>query len=178
MQSIFETYESDSYEKQLQEYISKYLGKHSGRYEIIYDDVYNVYGIRPFTYIPDSEWRFTKQDCEDILKACEKYAKDNGYGYCKPSDFGAVKGKVYQDSSWSQVYANKLSWSGYTRKELMIELLCGDIQLNYEEGLGATCVDYCLASEYCQWAKEHWGVDVSNDTACKDLTAYIFFPCY
>ena len=99
MQSIFETYESDSYEKQLQEYISKYLGKHSGRYEIIYDDVYNVYGIRPFTYIPDSEWRFTKQDCEDILKACEKYAKDNGYGYCKPSDFGAVKGKVYQDSS-------------------------------------------------------------------------------
>ena len=183
MQSIFETYESDSYEKQLQEYISKYLGKHSGRYEIIYDDVYNVYGIRPFTYIPDSEWRFTKQDCEDILKACEKYAKDNGYGYCKPSDFDTVKGKVYQHSSWAQVYANnpsvpKLSWSGYTRKELMIELLCGDIQLNYEEGLGATCVDYCLASEYCQWAKEHWGVDVSNDTACKDLTAYIFFPCY
>ena len=42
MQSIFETYESESYEKQLQEYISKYLGKHSGRYEIIYDDVYNV----------------------------------------------------------------------------------------------------------------------------------------
>ena len=183
MQSIFETYESDSYEKQLQNYISKYLGKHDGRYEIVYDDVYNVYGIQPFTYIPDSEWRFTKQDCEDILKACEKYAKDNGYGYCKPSDFGAVKGKVYQHSSWSQVYANNsgvpnLRWEGYTRKEQMIALLCEHILLNYEEGLGATCVDYCLASEYCQWAKEHWGVDVSNDTACRDLTAYVFFPCY
>lgn len=182
MQSIFETYESDSYEKQLQDYISKYLGKHNGRYEIIYDDVYNVYGIRPFTYIPDSEWRFTKQDCEDILKACEKYAKDNGYGYCKPSDFDTVKGKVYQDSSWSQVYANSPApnfFYGYTNtKEGMINILCGDIQLNYEEGLGATCVDYCLASEYCQWAKEHWGVDISNDTACQDLTAYVFFPCY
>ena len=30
----------------------------------------------------EDNWRFTKQDCEDILKACEKYAKDNGYGYC------------------------------------------------------------------------------------------------
>lgn len=55
MQSIFETYESGSYEKQLQEYIPKYLGKHNDRYEIVYDDVYNVYGIRPFTYIHDSE---------------------------------------------------------------------------------------------------------------------------
>ena len=60
----------------------------------------------------------------------------------------------------------------------MIGILCEEIQLNYEEGLGATCVDYCLASEYCQWAKEHWGIDISNDTACQDLTAYVFFPCY
>ena len=131
----------------------------------------------------EDNWRFTKQDCEDILKACEKYAKDNGYGYCKPSDFDTVKGKVYQHSSWAQVYANSpavpnLRWSGYTRKEKMIGILCEEIQLNYEEGLGATCVDYCLASEYCQWAKEHWGVDISNDTACQDMTAYVFFPCY
>lgn len=131
----------------------------------------------------EDNWRFTKQDCEDILKACEKYAKDNGYGYCKPSDFDTVKGKVYQHSSWAQVYANspavpKLRWSGCTRKEKMIGLLCEEIQLNYEEGLGATCIDYCLASEYCQWAKEHWGIDISNDTACQDLTAYVFFPCY
>ena len=73
----------------------------------------------------EDNWRFTKQDCEDILKACEKYAKDNGYGYCKPSDFDTVKGKVYQHSSWAQVYANspavpKLRWSGCTRKEKMI----------------------------------------------------------
>ena len=131
----------------------------------------------------EDNWRFTKQDCEDILKACEKYAKDNGYGYCKPSDFDTVKGKVYQHSSWTQVYANspavpKFIYEGYTRKEAMIAMLCGNIQLNYEEGLGATCVDYCLASEYCQWAKEHWGIDISNDTACQDLTAYVFFPCY
>ena len=131
----------------------------------------------------EDNWRFTKQDCEDILKACEKYAKDNGYGYCKPSDFDTIKGKVYQHSSWAQVYANSpavpnLRWSGYTRKEKMIGILCEEIQLNYEEGLGATCVDYCLASEYCQWAKEHWGVDISNDTACQDMTAYVFFPCY
>lgn len=131
----------------------------------------------------EDNWRFTKQDCEDILKACEKYAKDNGYGYCKPSDFDTVKGKVYQHSSWAQVYANSpavpnLRWSGYTRKGKMIGILCEEIQLNYEEGLGATCVDYCLASEYCQWAKEHWGIDISNDTACQDLTAYVFFPCY
>ena len=183
MQSIFETYESDSYEKQLQDYISKYLGKHNGRYEIIYDDVYNVYGIRPFTYIPDNEWRFTKQDCEDILKACEKYAKDNGYGYCKPSDFGAVKGKVYQDSSWSQVYANNssipnLRWSGYTRKEEMIALLCENILLNYEEGFGATCVDYCLASEYYEWLKSEGVKNPETHTACQDMTAYVFFPCY
>ena len=130
----------------------------------------------------EDNWRFTKQDCEDILKACEKYAKDNGYGYCKPSDFDTVKGKVYQHSSWTQVYANspavpKFIYEGYTRKEAMIAMLCGNIQLNYEEGLGATCVDYCLASEYCQWAKEHWGIDISNDTACQDLTAYVFFPC-
>lgn len=131
----------------------------------------------------EDNWRFTKQDCEDILKACEKYAKDNGYGYCKPSDFDTVKGKVYQHSSWTQVYANspavpKFIYEGYTRKEAMIAMLCGNIQLNYDEGLGATCVDYCLASEYCQWAKEHWGIDISNDTACQDLTAYVFFPCY
>ena len=130
----------------------------------------------------DDNWRFTKQDCEDILKACEKYAKDNGYGYCKPSDFDTVKGKVYQHSSWAQVYANSPQpnfFYGYTNtKEGMINILCGDIQLNYEEGLGATCIDYCLASEYCQWAKEHWGIDISNDTACQDLTAYVFFPCY
>ena len=131
----------------------------------------------------EDNWRFTKQDCEDILKACEKYAKDNGYGYCKPSDFDTVKGKVYQHSSWTQVYANspavpKFIYEGYTRKEAMIAILCGNIQLNYDEGLGATCVDYCLASEYCQWAKEHWGIDISNDTACQDLTAYVFFPCY
>ena len=130
----------------------------------------------------DDNLRFTKQDCEDILKACEKYAKDNGYGYCKPSDFDTVKGKVYQHSSWAQVYANSPKpnfFYGYTNtKEGMINILCGDIQLNYEEGLGATCIDYCLASEYCQWAKEHWGIDISNDTACQDLTAYVFFPCY
>lgn len=180
---IFETYESGSYEKQLKEYISKYLGKHDGRYEIVYDDVYNVYGIQPYTYIPDSEWRFTKQDCEDILKACEKYAKDNGYGYCKPSDFDTVKGKVYQHSSWSQVFANKpeapkLRWSGYTRKEKMIGILCEEIQLNYEEGLGATCVDYCLASEYYEWLKSEGVRNPETHTACQDLTAYVFFPCY
>ena len=174
MQSIFETYESDSYEKQLQEYISKYLGKHSGRYEIIYDDVYNVYGIRPFTYIPDSEWRFTKQDCEDILKACEKYAKDNGYAFFKPSDVGTTKGKVYQHSTWTQVYSNHPD-SLYSKKQA-IEYLCQFYEFNESQGF-STCIDYCLASEYCQWAKEHWGIDISNDTACQDLTAYVFFPC-
>ncbi len=131
----------------------------------------------------DDNWRFTKQDCEDILKACEKYAKDNGYGYCKPSDFDTVKGKVYQHSSWAQVYANspavpKLRWSGCTRKEKMIGLLCEEIQLNYEEGLGATCVDYCLASEYFQWLKSEGVKNPENHTACQDLTAYVFFPCY
>ena len=125
----------------------------------------------------EDNWRFTKQDCEDILKACEKYAKDNGYGYCKPSDFDTVKGKVYQHSSWTQVYANspavpKFIYEGYTRKEAMIAMLCGNIQLNYDEGLGATCVDYCLASEYCQWAKEHWGIDISNDTALATDTSH------
>jgi hypothetical protein len=131
----------------------------------------------------EDNWRFTKQDCEDILKACEKYAKDNGYGYCKPSDFDTVKGKVYQHSSWAQVYANspavpKLRWSGCTRKEKMIGLLCEEIQLNYEEGLGATCVDYCLASEYFQWLKSEGVKNPENHTACQDLTAYVFFPCY
>ena len=131
----------------------------------------------------EDNWRFTKQDCEDILKACEKYAKDNGYGYCKPSDFDMVKGKVYQHSSWVQVYANspavpKLRWSGCTRKEKMIGLLCEEIQLNYEEGLGATCVDYCLASEYFQWLKSEGVKNPENHTACQDLTAYVFFPCY
>ena len=131
----------------------------------------------------EDNWRFTKQDCEDILNACEKYAKDNGYGYCKPSDFDTVKGKVYQHSSWAQVYANspavpKLRWSGCTRKEKMIGLLCEEIQLNYEEGLGATCVDYCLASEYFQWLKSEGVKNPENHTACQDLTAYVFFPCY
>ena len=129
----------------------------------------------------EDNWRFTKQDCEDILKACEKYAKDNGYGYCKPSDFGTVKGKVYQHSTWTQVYANdsrvpNLRWEGYTRKEKMIAILCENIELNASDGFNS-CIDYCLASEYCQWAKEHWGIDISNDTACQDLTAYVFFPC-
>lgn len=32
----------------------------------------------------EDNWRFTKQDCEDILKACEKYAKDNGYAFLNP----------------------------------------------------------------------------------------------
>ena len=131
----------------------------------------------------DDNWRFTKQDCEDILKACEKYAKDNGYGYCKPSDFDTVKGKVYQHSSWTQVYANspavpKFIYEGYTRKEAMIAMLCGNIQLNYEEGLGATCIDYCLASEYYEWLKSEGVKNPETHTACQDLTAYVFFPCY
>lgn len=54
----------------------------------------------------EDNWRFTKQDCEDILKACEKYAKDNGYAFFKPSDVGTTKGKVYQHSTWTQVYSN------------------------------------------------------------------------
>ena len=49
----------------------------------------------------EDNWRFTKQDCEDILKACEKYAKDNGYAFFKPSDVGTTKGKVYQHSTWT-----------------------------------------------------------------------------
>jgi len=131
----------------------------------------------------EDNWRFTKQDCEDILKACEKYAKDNGYGYCKPSDFDTVKGKVYQHSSWTQVYANspavpKFIYEGYTRKEAMIAMLCGNIQLNYDEGLGATCVDYCLASEYYEWLKSEGVKNPETHTACQDLTAYVFFPCY
>lgn len=131
----------------------------------------------------EDNWRFTKQDCEDILKACEKYAKDNGYGYCKPSDFDTVKGKVYQHSSWSLVYANspavpKFIFEGYTRKEAMIALLCGNIKLNYDEGLGATCVDYCLASEYYEWLKSEGVKNPETHTACQDLTAYVFFPCY
>lgn len=131
----------------------------------------------------EDNWRFTKQDCEDILKACEKYAKDNGYGYCKPSDFDTVKGKVYQHSSWTQVYANspavpKFIYEGYTRKEAMIAMLCGNIQLNYDEGLGATCVDYCLASEYYEWLKSEGVKNPETHTACQNLTAYVFFPCY
>ena len=47
----------------------------------------------------EDNWRFTKQDCEDILKACEKYAKDNGYAFFKPSDVGTRRGKVYQHST-------------------------------------------------------------------------------
>lgn len=174
MQSIFETYESDSYEKQLQEYISKYLGKHSGRYEIIYDDVYNVYGIRPFTYIPDSEWRFTKQDCEDILKACEKYAKDNGYAFFKPSDVGTTKGKVYQHSTWTQVYSNHPD-SLYSKKQA-IEYLCQFYEFNESQGF-STCIDYCLASDYYEWLKSEGVKNPETHTACQDLTAYVFFPC-
>lgn len=60
----------------------------------------------------------------------------------------------------------------------MIGLLCEEIQLNYEEGLGATCVDYCLASEYFQWLKSEGVKNPENHTACQDLTAYVFFPCY
>ena len=122
----------------------------------------------------EDNWRFTKQDCEDILKACEKYAKDNGYGYCKPSDFDTVKGKVYQHSTWTQVYSNHPD-SLYSKKQA-IEYLCQFYEFNESQGF-STCIDYCLASEYCQWAKEHWGIDISNDTACQDLTVYVFFPC-
>ena len=122
----------------------------------------------------EDNWRFTKQDCEDILKACEKYAKDNGYAYFRPSDVGTIKGKVYQHSTWTQVYSNHPD-SLYSKNQA-IEYLCQFYEFNQSQGF-STCIDYCLASEYCQWAKEHWGVDISNDTACQDLTAYVFFPC-
>lgn len=123
----------------------------------------------------EENWeRFTKQDCEDILKACEKYAKDNGYAFFKPSDVGTTKGKVYQHSTWTQVYSNHPD-SLYSKKQA-IEYLCQFYEFNESQGF-STCIDYCLASEYCQWAKEHWGIDISNDTACQDLTAYVFFPC-
>lgn len=122
----------------------------------------------------EDNWRFTKQDCEDILKACEKYAKDNGYAFFKPSDVGTTKGKVYQHSTWTQVYSNHPD-SLYSKKQA-IEYLCQFYEFNESQGF-STCIDYCLASEYCQWAKEHWGIDISNDTACQDLTAYVFFPC-
>ena len=129
----------------------------------------------------EDNWRFTKQDCEDILKACEKYAKDNGYGYCKPSDFGTVKGKVYQHSTWTQVYANdsrvpNLRWEGYTRKEKMIAILCENIELNASDGFNS-CIDYCLASEYYEWLKSEGVKNPETHTACQDLTAYVFFPC-
>ena len=122
----------------------------------------------------EDNWRFTKQDCEDILKACEKYAKDNGYAFFKPSDVGTTKGKVYQHSTWTQVYSNHPD-SLYSKKQA-IEYLCQFYEFNESQGF-STCIDYCLASEYCQWAKEHWGIDISNSTACQDLTAYVFFPC-
>ena len=122
----------------------------------------------------EDNWRFTKQDCEDILKACEKYAKDNGYAFFKPSDVGTTKGKVYQHSTWTQVYSNHPD-SLYSKKQA-IEYLCQFYEFNESQGF-STCIDYCLASEYCQWAKEQWGIDISNDTACQDLTAYVFFPC-
>ena len=64
----------------------------------------------------EDNWRFTKQDCEDILKACEKYAKDNGYAFFKPSDVGTTKGKVYQHSTWTQVYSNHPD-SLYSKKQ-------------------------------------------------------------
>lgn len=129
----------------------------------------------------EDNWRFTKQDCEDILKACEKYAKDNGYGYCKPSDFGTVKSKVYQHSTWTQVYANdsrvpNLRWEGYTRKEKMIAILCENIELNASDGFNS-CIDYCLASEYYEWLKSEGVKNPETHTACQDLTAYVFFPC-
>lgn len=129
----------------------------------------------------EDNWRFTKQDCEDILKACEKYAKDNGYGYCKPSDFGTVKGKVYQHSTWTQVYANdsrvpNLRWEGYTRKEKMIAILCENIELNASDGFNS-CIDYCLASDYYEWLKSEGVKNPETHTACQDLTAYVFFPC-
>ena len=60
----------------------------------------------------------------------------------------------------------------------MIAMLCGNIQLNYDEGLGATCVDYCLASEYYEWLKSEGVKNPETHTACQDLTAYVFFPCY
>ena len=122
----------------------------------------------------EDNWRFTKQDCEDILKACEKYAKNNGYAYFRPSDVGTIKGKVYQHSTWTQVYSNHPD-SLYSKNQA-IEYLCQFYEFNQSQGF-STCIDYCLASEYCQWAKEHWGIDISNDTACQDLTAYVFFPC-
>lgn len=122
----------------------------------------------------EDNWRFTKQDCEDILKACEKYAKDNGYAFFKPSDVGTTKGKVYQHSTWTLVYSNHPD-SLYSKKQA-IEYLCQFYEFNESQGF-STCIDYCLASEYCQWAKEHWGIDISNDGACRDLTAYVFFPC-
>ena len=122
----------------------------------------------------EDNWRFTKQDCEDILKACEKYAKDNGYAFFKPSDVGTTKGKVYQHSTWTQVYSNHPD-SLYSKKQA-IEYLCQFYEFNESQGF-STCIDYCLASEYFQWLKSEGVKNPENHTACQDLTAYVFFPC-
>lgn len=122
----------------------------------------------------EDNWRFTKQDCEDILKACEKYAKNNGYAYFRPSDVGTIKGKVYQHSTWTQVYSNHPD-SLYSKNQA-IEYLCQFYEFNQSQGF-STCIDYCLASEYFQWLKSEGVKNPENHTACQDLTAYVFFPC-
>ena len=123
----------------------------------------------------EDNWRFTKQDCEDILKACEKFAKNNGYAYFRPSDVGTIKGKVYQHSTWAQVYSNHPD-SLYSKNQA-IEYLCQFYEFNQSQGF-STCIDYCLASEYFQWLKSEGVKNPENHTACQDLTAYVFFPCY
>ena len=122
----------------------------------------------------EDNWRFTKQDCEDILKACEKYAKDNGYAFFKPSDVGTTKGKVYQHSTWTQVYSNHPD-SLYSKKQA-IEYLCQFYEFNESQGF-STCIDYCLASDYYEWLKSEGVKNPETHTACQDLTAYVFFPC-
>ena len=122
----------------------------------------------------EDNWRFTKQDCEDILKACEKYAKDNGYAFFKPSDVGTTKGKVYQHSTWTQVYSNHPD-SLYSKKQA-IEYLCQLYEFNESQGF-STCIDYCLASDYYEWLKSEGVKNPETHTACQDLTAYVFFPC-
>ena len=122
----------------------------------------------------EDNWRFTKQDCEDILKACEKYAKYNGYAFFKPSDVGTTKGKVYQHSTWTQVYSNHPD-SLYSKKQA-IEYLCQFYEFNESQGF-STCIDYCLASDYYEWLKSEGVKNPETHTACQDLTAYVFFPC-
>lgn len=122
----------------------------------------------------EDNWRFTKQDCEDILKACEKYAKDNGYAFFKPSDVGTTKGKVYQHSTWTLVYSNHPDCL-YSKKQA-IEYLCQFYEFNESQGF-STCIDYCLASDYYEWLKSEGVKNPETHTACQDLTAYVFFPC-